>query len=284
MTGVSVLLVVVIFAAYGLASVLYLRLLSARSEASVRQARVALLVAICLHFLAIAIGSAHSEHLPLTNTWESLLLTAWLLAVVCLVADWRWRLSTLGALAVPIGTLALVVAIAASGQPLEGDRALWNDPVLATHVIFSLLGYAALILAFCASIIYLAQDRLLKDKQLVGISRHLPSVQSADEAAYWLVAFGFPLLSLGLFLGMVFLQQTRGMLWNWDPKLIWSLVTWLVFAAYLHARMVAGWKGRRTAALLVVGFLCLAVTYVVVSAATSSWHNQPFTGVSVVPR
>jgi ABC-type transport system involved in cytochrome c biogenesis permease subunit len=236
-----------------------------------------LALALVVHLAALVGLSLRAGRLPTATALETLPLAGWLVVAFCLVVDARWRAPAMGVFAAPVGIASVLALVWArpSGAVPAGELA---DPWLQIHIILILIGYAALALAFGSALIYLAQDRALRAKQPSALSRHLPSVQAADDTAYRLVAIGFPLLTAGLAIGVLMLQQMRGVYWLWnDVKLNLSGVTWIVFAVYLHARMVRGWKGRRTAVLLVIGFACVIATYLGVSfLVPGSWHNAPF--------
>ncbi|MBM3312672.1 MAG: c-type cytochrome biogenesis protein CcsB, partial [Candidatus Aminicenantes bacterium] len=95
-----------------------------------------------------------------------------------------------------------------------------------------------------------------------------------DSVSYRAVAFGFPLFTLGgLVFGMVWAQKAWGRYWSWDPKEVWSLITWFVFALYLHTRIVMGWKGKRSAWIAILGFLAALFTYFGVNYLLSGLHS-----------
>lgn len=114
---------------------------------------------------------------------------------------------------------------------------------------------------------------MLKAKRIGMIQHFLSALDSADRLSYRMVAFGFMMLTLGLVAGALRSQSVRGVFWSWDAKETWSLVTWLVYAAYLHVRVLSGWRNKWTNCLLVAGFTCVLVTIFGVNFLTNSWHK-----------
>jgi cytochrome c-type biogenesis protein CcsB len=129
------------------------------------------------------------------------------------------------------------------------------------------LGYAAFALAFGAATLYLGQGRSRKP------SAKLPSLADLDRFIYQSVVLGFILLTLGILTGAVWAESAWGRYWSWDPKETWSLITWLIYAALLHARLVKGWQGRRIAWLAVLGFAAVLFTYFGVSFLLPGLHS-----------
>jgi cytochrome c-type biogenesis protein CcsB len=128
-------------------------------------------------------------------------------------------------------------------------------------VSVTLLGEAFFAVAFVASILFLSADAEEKKEKL-------------DALAYRAVAVGFPLFTLGgLVFGMVWAYRAWGRYWAWDPKEVWSLITWFVFALYLHTRIVMGWKGKRSAWIAIAGFLAALFTYFGVNYLLSGLHS-----------
>src|SRR3990172_39223 len=104
-------------------------------------------------------------------------------------------------------------------------------------------------------------------------SPRLPDAATLDEIAYWSVLVGFPLLTLGIALGAYWANSAWGRYWGWDPKETSALLTWFVYAGYLHARGLRGWEGKRAAWLLVAGFLAVLFTYFAVNFLISGLHS-----------
>jgi cytochrome c-type biogenesis protein CcsB len=116
---------------------------------------------------------------------------------------------------------------------------------------------------------YLVAD----SKEKKGLTPSLSS-EKLDSISYRCVAIGFPLFTLGgLVFGMVWAYKAWGSYWSWDPKEVWSLITWFVFALYLHTRVVMGWKGRRSAVIAILGFLAALFTYFGVNYLLSGLHS-----------
>ncbi|MGA1865424.1 MAG: c-type cytochrome biogenesis protein CcsB, partial [bacterium] len=144
---------------------------------------------------------------------------------------------------------------------------------LLIHVVTCFFGYAAFAIAFGFSIMYLIKHGHEKDGLKTGFISLLPSSQVLDDLEYKAVAVGFPFLTLGIITGAAWAHYAWGSYWSWDPKETWSLITWFVYAAFLHARFTAGWRGKRTAILSILGFLFVLMTYFGVSFLLGGLHS-----------
>jgi len=133
---------------------------------------------------------------------------------------------------------------------------------LHIHVLTCFLAYAAFAISFLAGLLSLFGGR--------GI---IPPASTLEEINYRSVMVGFPMLSAGILTGAVWAHYAWGSYWSWDPKETWSLITWIVYALFLHARFVRGWKGRRIAILSVVGFMSVIFTYFGVNFILSGLHS-----------
>ena len=100
-----------------------------------------------------------------------------------------------------------------------------------------------------------------------------PVREALDELNYQMVAIGFIMLSLGIITGSVWAHSAWGKYWQWDPKETWSLITWLVYAAVLHSRMMIGWRGKKIAWLSIFGFSCVIFTYLGVNFLLAGLHS-----------
>jgi cytochrome c-type biogenesis protein CcsB len=201
-------------------------------------------------------------HAPLSNLYESLIFFSWTIILLYLIIEKRTRNKSIGAFVTPLAFLSLAYAsfsdnIKDSIQPLvPALQSNW----LTAHVMTCFFGYAAFALAFGLSLMYLIKksDILQTDGTFFNL---IPEAGILDELTYQMVVIGFLMLTLGIITGSVWAHSAWGSYWSWDPKETWSLITWLVYAALLHARMIRGWKGKRLAALSIIGFICVLFTY-----------------------
>ena len=164
--------------------------------------------------------------------------------------------------------------MALASSPLMPKEAVPLVPALQSywlwlHVSVTLFGEAFFALAFITSIMYLVAE----SKNRRGVKTGL-TAEKLDSISYRCIAIGFPLFTLGgLVFGMIWAYKAWGAYWSWDPKETWSLITWFVFALYLHTRIVMGWKGRRSAYVAIFGFLSALFTYFGVNYLLAGLHS-----------
>ena len=250
------------FILFGLSAFSYLAYLFSKKERTARTGLVMAVAGVAAHSVALVARTIESGHAPFTNMYESLSFLAWSIAVAFILVQLRYKMPRPG-LYLMLLTLA-VMALASS--PLMPKEATPLIPALQSywlwlHVSVTLFGEAFFAVAFVASLMYLrAKD---EDRRA-----------RLDVLAYRAVAVGFPLFTLGgLVFGMVWAEKAWGSYWSWDPKEVWSLITWFVFALYLHTRIVRGWKGNRSAAIAILGFLAALFTYFGVNYLLPGLHS-----------
>jgi cytochrome c-type biogenesis protein CcsB len=231
-----------------------------------------LLAALGVHAATMVLyGVAHGTTIP-RNLLESLSVIAWALGAVYLLTTRRRSLPALGVYIGLIAAMALAACAVLVTPGMPRGHGSFNSPWMWVHIFSLLLSYGSFVLAFGAAVAYLAQVRLLKRKSFSAV-QHMPPLETLDLLAYRLIALGFPLLSLGIITGALWAQTAWGSYWNWDPKETWSLITWLVYAAYLHTRVIQGWHGKWSNRLLIAGFACMLVTYVGILLFGHSLHG-----------
>jgi cytochrome c-type biogenesis protein CcsB len=135
-------------------------------------------------------------------------------------------------------------------------------------VVTCFLGYAAFAVSFGVSVLY-----LIKRRAGEGRLRGFPPAKILDDINYRAIAVGFPFLSVGIITGAIWADVAWGSYWSWDPKETWSLITWLVYATFLHSRFTRGWVGQRSAVLSVLGFVAVLFTYFGVNFLLSGLHS-----------
>lgn len=266
---------------YFLSALLYVGAFIAKKEGIGRWASRGLRIFFLIQTGAIILRWVESYQLgigraPLTNLYESLILFAWTIVLFLLWLERKGRTYTVGAFVTPLAFLALAYAsfspnINTRIQPLV--PALQSNWLIA-HVLTCFLGYAAFAVSFALSVMVLirkSQGKRIGPSE--GMPTSLPGITQLDEWNYQALLFGFLLLTVGIATGAVWAQSAWGRYWSWDPKETWSLITWLVYAAILHARILRGWHGVRVAWFSIIGFACVLFTYFGVNFILSGLHS-----------
>jgi cytochrome c-type biogenesis protein CcsB len=211
-------------------------------------------------------------HAPLTNLYESLIFFAWSIMLLYLSIEWRIKNRMLGAFVVPVAFLLMAYASIAPGvnniiEPLiPALQSNW----LTIHVLTCFMGYAAFTVAFGCGILYLwKSSKDEKNENNSSLAGNLPLLDILDILIYQSIALGFIFLAMGIMTGSIWAHYAWGSYWSWDPKEIWSLITWLIYAIMLHTRYVRGWRGKRMAIMAIAGFISVLFTYLGVNFLSS---------------
>jgi cytochrome c-type biogenesis protein CcsB len=213
-----------------------------------------------------------SGHIPIANLHEAASFFAWCIVLIFFFLEYRYRLGLLGSFIMPV-VFVLMLSSSVLPRKIEPLSPVLQSYWLGIHTVLAFLGDAAFAMAFGIGIMYLIQEHHVKSKHLGGLFDRLPSLQILDEINYRLITLGFPLLTLAIITGAVWAESAWGSYWTWDPKEVWSLITWLVYAAVLHLRLTAGWRGRRAAILAIIGFVIVLFTFFGVNFVLKSMHT-----------
>jgi len=235
---------------------------SARVSARVEDllSRIALHAAylgMVFHFVAIAEAVRQSGDLSLASLSVAASVLGFLIMVVFLIVYMVYQTTSPGIVVFPL--VFLLTFIGASGQePFVLSSSNAREGWLLAHISLILTGYAALILSFSASLLYLLQERALKAKKPGGLLSRLPALQVTDEIGFRSLLIGFPFMTAGLAAGMVIAQSSFGRVDFRDAKILLSLLMWSVYLILLYTRWSVGWRGRR-AAYLAAGTFAMAI-------------------------
>jgi cytochrome c-type biogenesis protein CcsB len=194
--------------------------------------------------------------LPLSNMYEFSCTFVLLAAVVYLIFERWYGVRQLGAIVLPlvVGMCAYIWLLPADLREVNAlIPALQNRPLMTVHVSMAILAYATFAVAFAAAVLYLVANRWRV--------AWLPSPELLDDLGYRAVTIGFPAMSMVLILGSVWAYRAWGTYWQWDPKETAALFTWLIYGVYLHTRSLRGWRGNRSAVILLVAFAAVVFTY-----------------------
>jgi len=262
---------------FGVASALYLGALYAKNDKISGVGTWVCVLAAVVSTAALGVRWYESYQMgigriPVTNLYESLVFFAWSVNLFYLIVERKYRNRTFGAFVMPIAFFTMLFAVYndSSIQPLvPALQSYW----LPAHVITCFVGYAAFAVSAGVALMYLLKSKQEAAKINTGVVGLLPACKVLDDIVYRAIIWGFPFLTAGIITGAAWANYAWGTYWSWDPKETWSLIVWLVYAAFLHARVTRGWHGKRAAILSIVGFLATIMCYLGVNLVLSGLHS-----------
>ena len=261
---------------------------------------------ITANFLLFFILSSRwvvAGYFPLSNLYESLLFLTWTLLTIYIYVENKTKSKLIGSILIPVvllisgfANLTLSPEMQKSSPLVPALQSNW----LMMHVSMMLLSYATLIMGSLLCILFLVISRykdvdlkIIDDSSLplynimldyyeakliapsneVSELGKLKLLQSIDNWSYRIIGLGFPFLTIGIISGGVWANEAWGSYWSWDPKETWALITWIIFATYLHARITKGWEGKKTAILGGLGFFVIWICYLGVNFLGKGLHS-----------
>lgn len=243
-------------------------------------------------FTLLSLRWMESGHFPLSNLYESLMFLSWALTFFHLIIEKTStiQLFWLGSITSPIALFTNAFANFSLPSEMQHSSALvpaLQSNWLMMHVTVMILSYAALIFGSLLSIGFLIltssmtseqyENGLKMDTDMVLGSTVSPTKlrwsQNLDNLSYRMLGIGFPLLTIGILSGAVWANEAWGSYWSWDPKETWALLTWLVFAIYLHSRITKNWQGKKPAMIATFGFFVVWVCYLGVNLLGEGLHS-----------
>nr|YP_009297778.1 cytochrome c biogenesis protein [Kumanoa americana]AOM67512.1 cytochrome c biogenesis protein [Kumanoa americana] len=252
---------------------------------------------------SLGIRWVNMQYFPLSNLYESLLFLTWCLTCIQIILEQNTNSPIIGSLITPIELF--IVAFASLSLPSDMQQASPLVPALRSnwlmmHVTIMMLSYSCLIIGSLLSILFLIIWKRQFKTILISNSGGLPVskqtlisqeqtkfnnkarnklynrmniLESIDNLSYRIIGLGFPLLTIGIISGAVWANEAWGSYWSWDPKETWALITWLIFASYLHARLNKLWQGEKPAILASIGFLIVWICYLGVNFLGKGLHS-----------
>ena len=242
-------------------------------------------------------------YFPLSNLYESLLFLTWLLLTIYLYIETKTKSKLIGSVLIPVALLISGFANLTLSPEMQKASPLvpaLQSNWLMMHVSMMLLSYGTLIIGSLLCILFLVisrykevdlkiiddsslplynimldyyESKLLSPSNEISELGKLKLLQSLDNWSYRIIGLGFPFLTIGIISGGVWANEAWGSYWSWDPKETWALITWLVFATYLHARITKGWGGKKTAILGGLGFFVIWICYLGVNFLGKGLHS-----------
>jgi cytochrome c-type biogenesis protein CcsB len=265
--------------------------------------KISTIIANGLLFFILCSRWIVAGYFPLSNLYESLLFLTWLLLTIYLYIETKTKSKLIGSVLIPLALLISGFANLTLSPDMQKASPLvpaLQSNWLMMHVSMMLLSYGTLIIGSLLCILFLVISRykdvdlkIMDDSSLplynimldyyeakllapsndISELGKLKLLQSLDNWSYRIIGLGFPFLTIGIISGGVWANEAWGSYWSWDPKETWALITWLVFATYLHARITKGWGGKKTAILGGLGFFVIWICYLGVNFLGKGLHS-----------
>ena len=210
--------------------------------------------------MALVLRSVQLGTAPLLSPIEALYFYAWLVFVIYLSLMRSPTQASVGALLVPFGTLCSIMGAVSFTTDIDVNP-IFQNPLFSVHVISAFLGYSALSIACCAGILYLLLHDQVTHKRIGGLFNRLPPLEDLDRLGHRTVVLGLVMLTIGMISGAVWARQEWGVNWILEPKVVWSLISWMIYTGYLVARRLVGWRGERAAWVATTGFAVSIFTF-----------------------
>jgi cytochrome c-type biogenesis protein CcsB len=237
---------------------------------------------VLLHGVSVVLRGLAVDRVPWGNMYEFAAVTGWVAVLAFLAMLVKLpQLRYLGGFAlfpvVVVMFLAGTVWYVQASPLVPALQSYW----LAIHVSAAASSEGVLMTSFVITVLYLVRsryDRLAAAGEAAqsgwrAVGARLPAAASLDKAAYRAVAFAFPIYTFGVIAGAIWAEAAWGRYWAWDPKEVWAFIVWVVYAAYLHARATAGWKGRAAAWINIAGFVAMTFNFFVVNVLIAGLHS-----------
>ena len=252
---------------YLIAAVVYILYAVFRKEDIGKFATWVLAVGLLGQTIALILKTVEVRRAPFVTIYETLVFWSWLIALIYLLFQLKFHIRMLGALVTPLAFLSIA---SASLLPERFKEATPLVPALQSHwlefhIATCFIGYACFAVSFIVGIVYLIKRADNPETQL--------SRDKLDMIGYKAVSVGFPFLTLGIISGAFWANVAWGNYWSWDPKETWSLVTWFVYAGYLHLRIMSKMKGTTSAIASIIGFVAVMFTFFGVNYLLSGLHS-----------
>ncbi len=248
---------------------------SHRADLTGRLGLLLLGLGAALHLLAlVARGmAADPDRVPWGNMYEFTLSGTFVVAAIFLLTRRRLDLDWAGPLVVAIVLTLLMVAVIWLYDPVAPLSEALNSYWLVIHVVSAVIATGTFTLGGLCSVLFLVKER--RPDTRAGFLARVPQPPALDRAAYRLHAFAFPVWTFAVLItGPIWAHQAWSSYWNWDPKEVWAFITWVVYAAYLHARATAGWRGRNAAYLALLGMATLWFNFIGINYfSTNTQHG-----------
>ena len=231
------------------------------------------IIGFLLSIAGVLTRALAAHRAPWGNMYEFTIMAIVFIVGVYLIMVWRAGVRWLGlpvTLLAAVGNgLAVTIFYVAVAPLVPALHSVW----FLIHIVAAAISGAAFNIGGVMSILYLIKKRAEDRNKVHGYLERLPSSRKIDLIAYRFFAFAFPLWTFTVVAGAIWAEYAWGRYWGWDPKETWALVTWVIYAGYLHARSTAGWRGSKAAVIAIIGLASFWFNFVGINLLVSGLHS-----------
>ncbi|MEG6584929.1 c-type cytochrome biogenesis protein CcsB [Dendrosporobacter sp. 1207_IL3150] len=260
------------FFCYFAACGLYIAYVALENKTLVRYARIAVISGFVSNTLALVVRTGAAGRLPFANMYEFGMAFVWGIILFHLYVESRYKNNTIGAFILPVA-FVLTGIFALFQQEVRPLMPALKSNWLMAHVATAVIAYGALAVSFALAVMYLWKSKLEDDSHANALNLLLPSLETIDKLVHQAITFAVPFLTLLIITGAIWAEYAWGDYWRWDPKETWSLITWIIYAVYLHGRTALGWKGKKAMNWAVAGFAAVLFTFIGVNLLLPGLHS-----------
>lgn len=234
-------------------------------------------VGFLLSLIQIVTRGLAAERWPWGNMFEFIVAMCLVAVGALLFASWRYQARFLGVFVLVPVVILLGIGVrwlyVEPGPLIPALQSYW----VPIHVTATIIAGGAFMVSGAAAVTYLiarrAEDKRAAGHKVSGVAGGLPSSELLDRISHRMVLFAFPLWTFAIIAGAVWADEAWGRFWGWDPKEVWSFISWVIYAAYLHARATGGWRGRGATWINVLGFATVMFNFFAVNYMFSGLHS-----------
>jgi cytochrome c-type biogenesis protein CcsB len=232
-----------------------------------------------VHAVGVVSRGIAAQRVPWGSMYEFAITGSLAVVVAYVVLVRRYDIRWLGLLVTGFLTIVLGIAVIVLYRPVGPLVPALHSYWLLIHVSSAAIAGGAFAVGALASVLFLLRSRVeakalaSPDTPRTGFLWRIPPSEAIDRVAYRVHAFAFPLWTFAVLAGAIWAQYAWGKFWGWDPKEVWAFITWVVYAAYLHARATAGWRGRAAAYVALLGFATFLFNFVGINLFGTGLHS-----------
>lgn len=225
------------------------------------------------HTAGVVFRGLAQGFVPWANMYEFSLISSAIIVGVFIVIQWWQNLKFLGVYITGFTLVTLGVGTVNYYVPVKPLPPVLDSYWLIIHVFVASLGTALFAIGAGLAIVQILQARREAGRNSFALLKTLPNAMKLENFTYFITVIGFVFWTFTLIAGSIWAERSWGRYWGWDTKEVWTFIIWIIYAGYIHARATRGWRGTRSAWLVIIGFLAVIFNYAIVNVFIPGLHS-----------